>query len=99
MLQKDDINKKTYNAIADIYVEEATLDHEDKSYIDSFLETIFGNKILDLGCGPGVLSKYLSDLGYNVTGVDFAEQMISIAKELAPNANFIVSDIANLELG
>ena len=36
MLQKDAINKKTYNAIADIYVDEATLDHEDKSYIDSF---------------------------------------------------------------
>ena len=98
MLQKDAINKKTYNAIADIYVEEAILDHEDKSYIDSFLETIFGNKILDLVCGPGVLSKYLSDLGYDVTGVDFAEQMISIARELVPNANFIVSDIANLEL-
>ena len=33
MMQKDDINKKTYNAIADIYVEEADLDHEDKSYL------------------------------------------------------------------
>lgn len=98
MLQKDDINKKTYNAIADIYVEEASLDHEDTSYINSFLETVSGKKILDLGCGPGILSKYLSDLGYDVTGVDFAEQMISIAKKLAPNANFIVSDIANLEL-
>lgn len=98
MLQKDDINKKTYNAISSIYVEEATLDHEDKSYIDSFLETISGNKILDLGCGPGILSKYLSDLGYDVTGVDFAEQMISIARGIAPKANFIVSDIASLEL-
>ena len=26
MVQKDDINKKTYNAIADIYVEEESLD-------------------------------------------------------------------------
>ena len=59
---------------------------------------ISGNKILDLGCGPGILSKYLSDLGYDVTGVDFAEQMISIARGIAPKANFIVSDIASLEL-
>ena len=98
MIPKEDINRKTYNAISSIYVEEATLDHEDKSYIDSFLETISGNKILDLGCGPGILSKYLSDLGYDVTGVDFAEQMISIARGIAPKVNFIVSDIASLEL-
>lgn len=97
MLQKDNINKKTYNAIADIYAEEAALDHADKSYVDSFLDTFSGNKILDLGCGPGILSKYLSDLGYDVIGVDFAENMISIAREIAPNAKFIVSDIANLD--
>ena len=98
MVQKDDVNKKTYNAIADFYVKEASLDHEDKTYLDSFLKTVSGNKILDLGCGPGILSKYLSNLGYDVTGVDFAEQMISIARGIAPKANFIVSDIASLEL-
>ena len=98
MVQKDDINKKTYNAIADFYVEEAALDHEDKSYIDFFLENVSGNKILDLGCGPGILSKYLSDLGYDVTGVDFAEQMISLARGIATDAKFIVSDVASLEL-
>lgn len=98
MLKKDDINKKTYNTIADIYVKEASLDHEDKTYINFFLETFSKKKILDLGCGPGVLSKYLSDLGYDVTGVDFADRMIFIARKLAPNVNFIVSDIANLEL-
>lgn len=98
MVQKDDINKKTYNAIADFYVEEAALDHEDKSYIVFFLENVSGNKILDLGCGPGILSKYLSDLGYDVTGVDFAEQMISLARGIATDAKFIVSDVASLEL-
>lgn len=98
MVQKDDVNKKTYNAIADFYVKEASLDHEDKTYLDSFLKTVSGNKILDLGCGPGILSKYLSNLGYDVTGVDFAEQMISIARGIAPDAKFIVSDVASLEL-
>ena len=98
MVQKDDVNKKTYNAIADFYVKEASLDHEDKTYLDSFLKTVSGNKILDLGCGPGILSKYLSNLGYDVTGVDFAEQMISIARGIVPDTKFIVSDVASLEL-
>lgn len=53
---------------------------------------------MDLGCGPGILSKYLSNLGYDVTGVDFAEKMISIARGIAPDAKFIVSDVASLEL-
>lgn len=98
MTTKNDINKNTYNAISKAYYEEACKDHKDKTYINYFLHDLPGDDILDLGCGPGILSKYLFDLGYNVTGVDFAEDMISIAKKLVPNANFIISDIEDLDL-
>ena len=88
MVQKDDVNKKTYNAIADIYVEEADLDHEDKSYIDSFLENVAGNKILDLGCGPGILSKYLSSNSKLATSetMNFASGAIPLAIEIICSA-------------
>ena len=36
--------------------------------------------ILDLGCGGGLVSESLSRLGANVTGLDFVEKNIEIAK-------------------
>jgi 2-polyprenyl-3-methyl-5-hydroxy-6-metoxy-1,4-benzoquinol methylase len=41
-----------------------------------------GGAILDLGCGPGLYTKRLSDLGYRVTGMDLSRRSIAYAKEL-----------------
>jgi SAM-dependent methyltransferase len=38
-------------------------------------------QVLDVGCGPGWLSEYLSRCGYWVTGIDVSEDMIEIARE------------------
>ena len=51
-----------------------------------------GANILDLCCGTGRISAALASKGYNVTGIDSSEQMIALAKENAPNVNFIVED-------
>ena len=37
-------------------------------------------KILDIGCGGGLLSEPMSRLGANVTGIDASEKNIKIAK-------------------
>lgn len=55
-----------------------------------------GDSILDLGCGPGHHSKYFSDLGYNVIGIDLSKKMISIAKRKFSNIDFRVMDMYNL---
>ncbi len=45
-----------------------------------------GETILDIGCGDGVLTKQISDLGCNVTGVDSSEEFIHACKRLGLNA-------------
>ncbi|MGE7186848.1 class I SAM-dependent methyltransferase [Peribacillus sp. NPDC006672] len=40
-------------------------------------------KVLDLGCGPGLYSERLAKKGYMVTGIDFSENSIHYAKEQA----------------
>ena len=38
-------------------------------------------QVLDVGCGPGWLSEFLTRCGYAVTGVDVSEDMVRIARE------------------
>lgn len=55
-----------------------------------------GLKILDVGCGGGILSEPLARLGANVTGLDASLELIAIAEEhkkldknLAINLNYV----------
>ena len=60
------------------------VDYEKRcSYIKSLLaENGVGEGILlDLACGTGTVSLMLSDMGYDVIGVDASEDMLSVAQE------------------
>ena len=60
-----------------------------------------GIKVLDIGCGGGLLSEPLARLGANVTGVDAAENNIKAAsihaKKENININYINGDIDSLD--
>ena len=44
------------------------------------LQPISGQSILDIGCGGGILSESLALKGAEVTGIDLAEEVLTIAK-------------------
>lgn len=54
------------------------------TYIKNTIERILGQghgiSVLDVGCGGGLASHYLSKIGYDVTGIDASETNINIAK-------------------
>jgi SAM-dependent methyltransferase len=51
-------------------------------------EHVRGPKSLDFGCGAGRSTRFLRQLGFEVTGVDIAEYMIRKARELDPSGDY-----------
>ncbi len=47
-----------------------------------------GERILDLGCGTGHLTKVIADYGADVTGIDSSAEMIKQATQKYPSINF-----------
>jgi SAM-dependent methyltransferase len=100
---------RTWNGLAQMYSErffEVTLYHD--SY-QAFLDRLAINKksgeclrVLDIGCGPGILGKYLlthteqRGLQLQLTGVDAAPNMIDIAQKLFPQCRWLVMDCRKL---
>ena len=51
------------------------------------------DSILDAGCGTGRYCVAFAKAGSKVTGVDFSEKMLAVAREHLPAANFVQADI------
>ena len=90
--------KEGYNAIANRYLAERTRDSEDVRLLNDFMERLPVSAIvLDAGCGAGIpISQKLSER-FQVTGVDFSEAQIELAKKNVPNATFLCEDMAKLD--
>jgi len=55
-----------------------------------------GQTLLDIGCGTGHWSAFFAELGYRVTGIDVAPQMIEVARSAIPGCTFQVADAHDL---
>lgn len=85
-----DMRSETYS----IQNREELMTEQDK-WIDKILPRLPQKKnmrILDIGCGPGFFSIMMAQHGYQVTGIDYSEQMLMHARE---NAKDIIPDIAD----
>lgn len=51
-----------------------------------------GERILDLGCGTGHLTKKIASVGADVTGLDHSRAMIEEARKLYPDIRFEIAD-------
>ncbi|MCB9222579.1 MAG: class I SAM-dependent methyltransferase [Crocinitomicaceae bacterium] len=87
---------QTWNKIAKVYEDKfMDLTFYNDSY-NAFLDLIKGTppSVLEIGCGPGNITKYLlakkPDL--SITGTDIAENMIELASKNNPSAEFKVLD-------
>lgn len=56
-----------------------------------------GERILDLGCGPGHLTHKIAERGAAVTGVDASPEMIALARRNYPDLSFVLEDAARMQ--
>jgi SAM-dependent methyltransferase len=57
-----------------------------------------GARVLDAGCGAGRIAIELARRGYDVVGVDLDPSMLAIAREQAPDIEWIESDLTSFEV-
>ena len=90
--------KEIYNDFALTYEKNRGI-FDMSEIIENFYKNIkvSNGKVLDLGCGAGEpFAKFFIDRNFEVTGVDFSEKMLELAKKYVPKMNTILSDITEI---
>lgn len=86
--------RSTYNKIAGDWTEDHRSDTWWVKGVDVFLSFLKPTaSILDVGCGSGQKTKYLVEKGFAVTGIDFSEEMLRLARVQIPSGAFFQKDI------
>src|SRR5262245_20032740 len=57
-----------------------------------------GERILDLGCGPGQLTNAIAETGAEVVGIDNSPAMIEQARRNYPSLRFEIGDGASFKV-
>lgn len=100
LIEKEKRTRFDFDSVADKYdnwyetKEGAMYDRLEKKAISKYLpRNIQDKKLLELGCGTGHWSKFFSEFGFDVTGVDISECMINVARSKnISNTSFEIAD-------
>jgi len=99
-IQNDDFSKLEYTGwqrVAGTYME--NWGKLTKLFIDRLLDAASvsnGMKVLDVACGPGLVSEKIYNRGASPVGVDFSAEMIRLAKKIYPHLSFLEGDAQEL---
>lgn len=91
----------SYDRLATEYARRiySELEHKpfDRRQLDSFSHRIPAKEaVVDLGCGPGQVARYLKDRGVNACGLDLSCGMLLEARRLNPEIAFVEADMLAL---
>lgn len=100
----DDVSKRQENARTDTNVTNKNFENPSDADGESAEDNLWQerNTVLDLGCGTGTLTELLARRGYDMIGVDNAEEMLRIAMEKRERSGldilYLLQDMRELEL-
>jgi SAM-dependent methyltransferase len=70
----------------------------DIEFLDAAARSFPDGYVVDVGCGPAQVSRYLVERGRTVIGVDFAISMLAEAARIVPQAGLVAADLLALPL-
>jgi SAM-dependent methyltransferase len=70
----------------------------DTEFLDAALADLPAGPVLDVGCGPAQVSRYLLDHGRTAIGIDLAPGMLAAAARMVPAARLVAADLLALPL-
>lgn len=94
--------RQSYDRVAGEYARRIAgeLAHKplDRALLNAFAERVRGgDAVVDLGCGPGHVARYLADRGVDASGLDLSPGMVEQARALHPGLEFRVDDITAID--
>jgi ubiquinone/menaquinone biosynthesis C-methylase UbiE len=102
MEQDLDKIENLYDTVAREYTETFSGEHEkkpkDREILYRFSQEIGDRRpVWDFGCGPGQTTKYLKNLGVEISGLDLSEKLLEQARAVHPEIHFRKGNILALE--
>ncbi len=100
----NDLVRDAYDAMAERYAAVALgdLDRDtpDRAWLAEFarLAALGEGVVADFGCGPGYVTKYLSELGLMTLGFDISPALIAEAQRAFPDLDLQVGDLTALDV-
>ncbi|MBB4634226.1 class I SAM-dependent methyltransferase [Longimicrobium terrae] len=94
--------RASYDRVAEEYARRIAgeLAHKplDRTLLDAFAGRVRGaGPVVDAGCGPGHVTRYLADRGVEASGLDLSPGMVDQARALHPDVPFRVGDVTALD--
>ena len=96
-----DTVRDVYERNAETYDRQRSRSFFEARWLSRFSDALpRGGRVLDLGCGAGEpIAAWLIGEGFRLTGVDFAEGMLRLARDRWPDGDCRVADMRTLDLG
>jgi ubiquinone/menaquinone biosynthesis C-methylase UbiE len=102
MTEEHRLVRSGYDRIAERYSAAALEGRTEATYYRSFLERCIdrlpdGARVLDLGCGAGIVAAELASRA-RLVGVDLSIEQLRLARRRVPNALFVQADMTRFEV-
>ncbi|MFT4884702.1 MAG: ubiquinone/menaquinone biosynthesis C-methylase UbiE [Natronomonas sp.] len=88
--------REGYEAAAEAYVEKYLSESIAARFGATFTNAVDGDRLLDIGCGPGPDVETFVAHGYDVTGLDITRSFLREADDRIPEAAFVQADMRHL---